>query len=53
MIVQAVVHEAEEGGYWTEIPALPGCFTEGETLVELAANIKEAATGYLAVLANS
>lgn len=50
MIIKAVVHEAEEGGYWAEIPALPGCFTEGETLEELAANVKEAATGYLAAL---
>jgi predicted RNase H-like HicB family nuclease len=53
MIIRAIVHEAEEGGYWAEIPALPGCYTEGETLEELAANIKEAATGFLAVLANS
>jgi predicted RNase H-like HicB family nuclease len=53
MIIKAVVHEAQEGGHWAEIPALPGCFTEGETLEELAANIKEAATGFLAVLANS
>lgn len=45
MIIKAVVHEAEEGGYWAEIPALPGCITEGETLEELAVNIKEAATG--------
>lgn len=50
MIIKAVVHEAEEGGYWAEIPALPGCFTEGETLEELEANIREAATGYLEAL---
>lgn len=53
MIIRAIVHEAEEGGFWAEIPALPGCITEGETLEELAVNIKEAATGCLAVLANS
>lgn len=53
MIIRAIVHHTEKGGYWAEIPALPGCITEGETLEELAANIKEAATGCLAVLANS
>lgn len=21
-----VVHKAEEGGYWVEVPALPGCY---------------------------
>jgi predicted RNase H-like HicB family nuclease len=32
MKIKAIVHPAEEGGYWVEVPALPGCFTEGETV---------------------
>ncbi|MEX2236812.1 MAG: type II toxin-antitoxin system HicB family antitoxin [Dehalococcoidia bacterium] len=37
-----IVHDAEEGGYWAEVPSLPGCFSQGETLDELRANIIEA-----------
>jgi len=47
--VQAVVHKAEEGGYWAEVPAIPGCATQGETLEELRANLEEAIQGCLAV----
>jgi predicted RNase H-like HicB family nuclease len=50
MIIKAVIHDAEEGGYWAEVPALPGCITEGDTLEELHANLKEAISGCLAVL---
>ena len=42
MKVQVLVHEAEEGGYWAEFPALPGCYTQGETWEELLQNIYEA-----------
>jgi predicted RNase H-like HicB family nuclease len=49
MTVQVIVHEAEEGGFWAEVPALPGCATQGETLEELEFNIKDAITGCLAV----
>ena len=49
MVFKAIVHDAEEGGYWAEVPALPGCFTEGETRDELLANLKEAVTGCMAV----
>lgn len=52
MFFRAIVHDAEEGGYWAEVPALPGCFTEGETKEELLENIKEAIRGCLAVLNN-
>ena len=45
----ALVHEAEEGGYWAEVPELPGCYTEADTLDELKAMLKEAITGYLEV----
>jgi predicted RNase H-like HicB family nuclease len=41
MKVVAIVHEAKEGGYWAEIPALPGAFTQAETLEELERNIRE------------
>jgi predicted RNase H-like HicB family nuclease len=49
MKIKAVVHEAEEGGFWAEVPALPGCATEGETMDELLANLQEAIEGYLSV----
>ena len=42
-----IVHSAEEGGYWAEVPDLPGCATEGDTLDELAANVREAISLYL------
>ena len=49
MTLQVIVHDAEEGGYWAEVPALPGCATQGETLEELEFNIKDAIAGCLAV----
>ena len=42
-----VVHEAEEGGYWAEVPAMPGCATQGESIEELMTNLLEAIAGYL------
>lgn len=47
MVLKAVVHEAEEGGFWAEVPAIPGCATQGETLEELKANLVEAIEGCL------
>ncbi|MES2997651.1 MAG: type II toxin-antitoxin system HicB family antitoxin [Verrucomicrobiota bacterium] len=47
MTLKAIIHEAEEGGFWAEVPALPGCFTQGESLKELEANIHEAIEGWL------
>ncbi|RCJ16217.1 hypothetical protein A6S26_33730 [Nostoc sp. ATCC 43529] len=52
MKIRAIIHPAEEGGYWAEVPALPGCITEGETMEEVMANLKEAIEGWLEV-ANS
>ena len=49
MILKIVVHEAEEGGYWVEVPAIPGCATQGETLEELMANVREAVEACLLV----
>ena len=40
-IYTVLVHEAKEGGYWAEVAELPGCCSQGETLEELKANIKE------------
>ena len=45
MKLKVVVHEADEGGYWAEVPALPGCATEGETFEELLRNLYEAVEG--------
>ncbi|HEY5105196.1 MAG TPA: type II toxin-antitoxin system HicB family antitoxin [Caulobacteraceae bacterium] len=47
MNIRVVVREAEEGGYWAEVPALPGCATQGETLEDLMANVREAVEGWL------
>ena len=49
MKVKVVVHEAEEGGYWAEVPAIPGCATQGETFEELLQNLYEAVEGCLSV----
>ena len=45
MKIKVVVHEAEEGGFWAEAPALPGCATQGETMDELLRNVHEAIEG--------
>ena len=44
------IHQAEEGGYWVEVPALPGCYSQGETVEEAMANIKEAIEAHLEAL---
>ena len=49
MNVKAIILEEDVGGYWAEIPALPGCVSQGETMEELVANLREAIEGYLAV----
>jgi len=49
MKIKVVVHKAEEGGYWAEVPSLPGCATQGDTFEELLTNIYEAVEGCLAV----
>lgn len=45
-----VIHEDPEGGFWAEVPALPGCYSQGETVEELMENIREAIAGVLEVL---
>jgi predicted RNase H-like HicB family nuclease len=49
MKIKVIVHEAEEGGFWAEVPAIPGCATQGETLDELLTNVHEAIEGCLSV----
>jgi len=49
MKLKVVLHEAEEGGYWAEVPSIPGCATQGETFDELLSNIYEAVEGCLSV----
>jgi predicted RNase H-like HicB family nuclease len=49
MKIKVIVHQAEEGGYWAEVPAIPGCATQGETFEELLQNLYEAVEGCLAV----
>ncbi len=49
MKLAVVVHEAEEGGYWAEVPAIPGCATQGESFEELLTNLYEAVEGCLSV----
>ncbi len=51
MKFKIIIHNAEEGGYWAEIPTLKGCVSEGETIDEVLDNIKEAALGWLKVAA--
>jgi predicted RNase H-like HicB family nuclease len=45
-----VVHEDAEGGFWAEVPALPGCYSQGESMEELMANVREAISGVLDVM---
>ena len=47
MKIKVIIHPAEEGGFWAEVPALPGCVTEGGTREELLANLREAVEGCL------
>ncbi|MGI2902473.1 type II toxin-antitoxin system HicB family antitoxin [Tolypothrix sp. VBCCA 56010] len=49
MKLKVIIHEAEEGGYWAEVPAIPGCATQGDTFEELLQNIYEAVEGCLSV----
>ena len=49
MIFKVIVHDAEEGGYWAEVPSVPGCVTEADTMDELLANLREAIEGCLSV----
>ncbi len=47
MTLKVLIHNAEEGGYWAEVPALPGCVSQGETMDEVRTNVREAIEGWL------
>lgn len=47
MKLKAIIHDAEEGGFWAEVPSLPGCVTQGETMEELETNLHEAIEAWL------
>ena len=49
MKLKVIIHEAEEGGYWAEVPAIPGCATQGESFEDLLGNLYEAVEGCLSV----
>lgn len=49
MKLKVIVHEAEEGGYWVEVPSIPGCVTQGDTFDELLTNLYEAVEACLSV----
>lgn len=49
MKLKVIVHDAEEGGFWAEVPAIPGCATQGETFEELLQNLYEAVEGCLSI----
>lgn len=49
MKIKVIIHEAEEGGYWAEVPSIPGCATQGETYDEVIENIHEAVEGCLSI----
>ncbi len=49
MKIRIVVHEAEEGGFWAEVPAIPGCACQGDSMDELMQNLREAIEGCLSV----
>jgi predicted RNase H-like HicB family nuclease len=49
MKIKVIIHKAEEGGYWAEVPSLPGCFSQGETEEEMLRDIKEAIACYLEI----
>jgi predicted RNase H-like HicB family nuclease len=51
MTIKVVVHKAKEGGYWAEVPGLPGCYTQGETYAELGRNVREAVETWFATAA--
>lgn len=49
MKVKAIIHKAEEGGFWAEVPSIEGCATQGDTFEELLTNLYEAVEGCLSI----
>ncbi len=53
MKLKVIIHEAEEGGFWAEVPAIPGCMTQGETIKDLIENLYDAVEGCLSIDMNN
>ena len=49
MKLKVIIHEAEEGGLWAEVPSIPGCVTQGDTFDELLINIYDTVEGCLSI----
>ena len=49
MKLKVIIHEAEEGGFWAEVPAIPGCMTQGETTKEVIESLYDAVEGCLSI----
>ena len=49
MKLKVIIHEEKKNGYWAEVPSLPGCYTQANTMEALISNIYEAVEGYLKV----
>lgn len=49
MKIKTIIHKAEEGGFWTEVPSIPGCATQGDTFEELIQNLYDAVEGCLSI----
>ena len=47
MKYRVLIEADEDGVYVAEVPALPGCISQGKTRSEAIENIKEAITAYL------
>jgi predicted RNase H-like HicB family nuclease len=44
---KVIVEECEEGGFYAECPAFPGCHVEGETYEETISEMKEAVKAFI------
>jgi predicted RNase H-like HicB family nuclease len=53
MKLKVIIHKAEEGGYWADVPAIPGCMTQGQTMQELIENLYDAVEGCLSIDMNT
>ena len=47
MVLQVLVHQDPDGSLWAEVPALPGCYTTEDNLIEIEVNAREAILAYL------
>jgi predicted RNase H-like HicB family nuclease len=49
MKLKIIIHEAEEGGFWAEVPAIPGCMSQGDTIKDLIESLYDAVEGCLSI----